>query len=155
MTVDQGKTWASSTPSFAPMRPGHHLHHTQPRRNPRYASSQLTKEQLSFKLIHDLYTLNVPVTDIAGVMERMRVVGSLRNGPSTFCVGINTDVVPNGPWLLRVEIRTHCALIFCSLLLLFRYDCNIACLEPDKSHYRMPRHQQSREAGATSPIQPS
>jgi len=38
---------------------------------PAAASSQLTEEQLG--LIHDLYTLNVPVTDIAGVMERMRV----------------------------------------------------------------------------------
>jgi hypothetical protein len=35
------------------------------------ATSRLTGEQVD--LIHNLYSLNVPVADIAGVMERMRV----------------------------------------------------------------------------------
>jgi hypothetical protein len=35
------------------------------------AASRLTGEQLD--LIHNLYSLNVPAVDIAGVMERMRV----------------------------------------------------------------------------------
>ncbi|KIM76050.1 hypothetical protein PILCRDRAFT_657189 [Piloderma croceum F 1598] len=44
------------------------------------AASRLTGEQLD--LIHDMYSLNVPVADIASVMERMRVEREVAAGES-------------------------------------------------------------------------